>query len=63
MEAWIYSKLKENGLTSKELAKLLDLTEQSVYRKIRGKTAFSYREVVKICDILGIDNPRDYFTE
>lgn len=61
MEVWLYSKLKDAGLTQKELAKRIGISAHSLCNKFGGKVPFTYREVITICDVLGIDNPREFF--
>lgn len=61
MQTWIHSKLKECGITQRELAKRIGICHEALNRKINGKSPFMYWEVVKICKELGIENPRDFF--
>lgn len=62
MEVWVYAKLRERNLTQKQLAAMLGISSGTLCKKFGGKLPFLYDEVIRICDIFGIDNPRDYFS-
>lgn len=49
------------GLTQAKLAKLMGINEQSLSRKMLGKRDFRLSEVLQICEILRIDNPKEIF--
>lgn len=55
-----YTKLKgvlaENGITQRELSKVLDLSPVTVNQKINGTLEFSYSEVEIICDLLSVSS-------
>lgn len=53
--------LLDKGVSQRSLARLLNITPGALCRKIKGETNFSYIEVVKLCDFLKIENPRDFF--
>lgn len=46
-----------HGITQRMLAERLGLHHYTVSEKIRCVTSFTWDEVVKICEIFGIDNP------
>lgn len=62
-----YSKLKgrisEKGLNQKELALKIGISEGQFCKKLSGEYAFKQSEIVKICDVLNIENSLigDYF--
>lgn len=53
--------LAEIGIKHVALADAIGITRQSFYNKLHGYTRFHYEEVLKICEILNIENPREYF--
>lgn len=55
------AKILENGYTQELLAKELGISTTSLNYKINNKRPFSSTEMFKICDILKIENPKDYF--
>ena len=55
--------MTECGYSYRKLAPLLGITQKGLYLKLNGHTEFKYSEVIKICQILSIDNPRDWFSE
>ena len=63
METWLYSKLKEKGTTQKELARMVGILPSTLSKKFHGELPFLYSEVVRICEILEIDNPLPYFPQ
>lgn len=54
----MFNKLKgllaERNMAARELAKVLDISENSVYAKLNGKLQFKPSEIVAICDFLEI---------
>lgn len=50
----------KNGYTQKDIAKLLNMTPKTFYSKMK-KGVFGTDEVMKMIDILHIDNPCDIF--
>lgn len=54
-------KLKEEDFTQKEIAELLGITPQAFNAKINNRVQFTLGEVVKMTNILNIDNPIDIF--
>lgn len=45
------------GITQKVLAEHLGIHHQTINDKMRGIRPFTFDEVVKICEILSIENP------
>lgn len=62
-----YSKLKgrilEKGLNQKELASKIGISEGQFCKKLSGEYAFKQSEIVRICEVLNIENNLigDYF--
>ena len=54
-------KMAENGFTQEQLAKAVGISTNSLSRKLLGERQFRLGEVVKICEVLKIDDPRDIF--
>ncbi len=58
-------RLAEFGMSQAALSRQLGMTQASVFNKFAGNTAFTVRDIEKICDILQI--PQDkigyYFFE
>lgn len=52
--------MAERGKTQKELAQVLDISEQSMSQKMR-KGVFRSDELQKIVDYLNIENPGEVF--
>lgn len=61
MHVWLYEKLAQKNLSQAKLAEMLGISKHTLNRKFSGKAPFLYDEVVRICDILEIDEPRKYF--
>lgn len=57
MEVQLYAKLKEKKIPQKQLAEQIGISEHAMCNKMQGRVPFLYREVVKICKILDIENP------
>lgn len=55
-----YSKLRglmaEKQATQKTLSSVIGISQNAFSRKMNGNTDFSPKEIVKICDYLGIPN-------
>lgn len=49
------AKLAEEDRTQRDLAKLLRLTPQGINAKFQGRTDFSLREIIEICNYLNAD--------
>lgn len=60
-----YSKLKgkmvEKGVSQVKMAKNLGINLSSFNAKINDKREFTVGEATKICKILDIETPREYF--
>ena len=54
-------KMAERHLSQAELAKCLGITVQALNDKLNGRSPFILEEVVKITDILSLDDPVDIF--
>lgn len=52
-------KFVSKGYTQALLAKEMNISVNSLSAKINGKTAFTLPEVAKLCEILGIDDPKE----
>lgn len=55
------AKIIEKGYNQISIAEELGISYQSLSRKMNNKTAFKVSEIVKLCDLLGIENKDDYF--
>ncbi len=53
--------LSSKGITQRQLAKKVGMSFRVLNYKICGKRDFSYSEVERICEVLGIENPRTVF--
>lgn len=49
-------KMAENGFTQEKLANALGISHHTMNRKILGTSEFTVGEVVKICEILKIND-------
>lgn len=54
-------KMAEKQVTQGILATKMGISENSLSRKMLGKREFRLSEVVSICEILEIDNPKAIF--
>ena len=55
------AKIIANGLTQSNLAKLMNLSTQSINYKINNKRCFSLSEINKLCKILNINDLQERF--
>lgn len=53
------AKMAEAELSQRALARMLKMSENSLSAKILGYRSFDVKEVVKICQILGIESAED----
>lgn len=53
--------LIEKEISQRKLAAEIGLSARSLCDKVNGKKRFRIEEVIKICDILGIEDIREYF--
>jgi|Cm827metagenome_2_1110796.scaffolds.fasta_scaffold47939_1 DNA-binding helix-turn-helix protein len=54
-------KMAEKGISQDRLAVRIGISPQTLCRKISGKRDFKLAEIVKICEVLNIENPIDIF--
>lgn len=47
--------MKKSGYSNDSLAKALDMSRSSLFRKKKGITEFTYSEVERCCELLHID--------
>lgn len=50
-----------NGFTQKALAGALGISERTLSRKIRNNGSFKYTEIVKLVELLRIEDPENIF--
>jgi predicted transcriptional regulator len=53
--------IKRSGLTKRDLAKKIGLSEMGLYKKINNITEFKASEIVAISEILDIKNKEEIF--
>lgn len=59
-------RMKEKGITQKQLATLLKVSEGQLSKKLSNEYVFKQTEIIRICDILDIEAleiSRYFFTE
>ena len=59
-------RMKEKGITQKQLATLLQVSEGQLSKKLSNEYVFKQTEIIRICDILDIEAleiPTYFFTE
>ena len=49
------------GVTQKDLARLIGMSENSMTNKLSGKRCFTLDEATKIINVLHIENPAEIF--
>lgn len=54
-------KMAEKQITQGALAAEIGISENSLSRKLLGKREFRLSEIISICKVLDIDNPKDIF--
>ena len=54
-------RMAEKQITQGALAAEIGISENSLSRKMLGKREFRLSEVISICEVLDIDNPKDIF--
>ncbi len=54
-------KITEMGYNQESIAKKLGISTASLNYKVNNKRPFNSDEMFKLCDILEIDNPKEYF--
>lgn len=53
--------IKRSGLTKKEVAKRLGLSDMGFYKKINNITEFKASEIMILAELLGIENMDEIF--
>lgn len=53
--------MKAKGISVMEMGVKLGISRSAFYRKSRGITEFTLREIQKICEILELDSPTEIF--
>lgn len=51
------AEMARKGITAKQLAEMIGVTQSTFSLKMRGEYDFTFAEAVKIKDILGVDIP------
>nr|DAJ93557.1 MAG TPA: helix-turn-helix domain protein [Caudoviricetes sp.] len=51
----------QNGLTQDDVAKFLNISHQAFSNKINNKTEFKASEIIKLSELLGIENKDTIF--
>lgn len=54
-------RLRENGMSQKDLANLMGLSVNTMNSKLNGKREFKVSEIDRICNILEIQDKELYF--
>ncbi len=54
-------KMTEQHLSQKSMADLLGITVQCLNAKINGRSQFTLEEVIKITEVLSLEDPVDIF--
>lgn len=57
----IKGKIISKGLTQKDIAKSLGISEKTLSKKINNKGVFNANEIKQMMQILDITNPNDIF--
>lgn len=57
------ARMVEKGITGQTLAKLMNLSEATIYDKLNNKIEFKRSEIERLCELLTIpaENIVDYF--
>ncbi|MDD7086648.1 MAG: DUF739 family protein [Lachnospiraceae bacterium] len=53
--------ITRKGMTVREIARQMGITEQSFYNKLNNRTEFKASEIQILCDILGLSDMRLFF--
>lgn len=53
------AKMVEAGYTQRSLAEKLNISENTLSNKLKGRSAFDVNEVRDICAVLGIENDKE----
>lgn len=54
-------RMKEMGLSQEQVSNMLGISTQSFNAKINNRNQFTLGEVISLCDLLNIENPKEYF--
>ncbi len=46
--------MEEKGITNEELGKVIGVSERAVRRRFAGEVLFNTREIMRVCNFLGI---------
>lgn len=57
----VRAKMKEAGMTQADVAKSIGMSENSLSRKLNGKRDFSISEVLRLIEVLKLENPGEIF--
>jgi len=52
-------KIAENGLNVRKLAPLIGMSEQSLYRRMQGRSRWYLDEIQNVCEVLGITSDKE----
>lgn len=55
--------MREKNVTQADLSKAVGCSEQALNAKLNGRSNFTIPEAQKIVDVLGMQNPGEYFFE
>ncbi len=55
------AKFVEHGMTQNDVAKSIGIANNSLSRKLAGKSEFTLGEVVRLCRVLEIAEPTEIF--
>lgn len=53
--------LRERRISQHKLAEAIGMGDKLLSMKINGKTGWTWMDVLRICDYLEIENPREVF--
>ena len=56
-QAELRKRIRDKNRTEMSIAVQLGITKWTMSRKMHGEEDFTWSEVVKLCEILGIENP------
>lgn len=57
----IKAKMQEHKLTNAQVADMLGISSQSFSYKLNNRVEFKASEIIKLCDILKIEDKESYF--
>lgn len=60
MNKWrLKEKISENGYTQRSLAKLVDMSENTLTSRLNGHSSFNTKEICLICEKLNISDAQE----